>query len=113
MKLAKTLAAICFVFFINNSFAQLNKDAVNAFIKRIVNEKAISFQAEFIPQENGKDVFEIESKNGEIILRGSNGLSVASALNYYLRNYCHCLDYMERNKFEPAANIAFGERKNS
>jgi alpha-N-acetylglucosaminidase len=43
-----------------------------------------------LPQENGKDVFEISSKNGKIILKGSTGVSIASAFNYYLNEYCHC-----------------------
>ena len=74
-----------------SSFAQINKEVTNAFIKRIVQDKAALFVAEYIPANNGKDVFELESKKGKIILRGSNGLSVASALNYYLKNYCHCI----------------------
>jgi alpha-N-acetylglucosaminidase len=44
----------------------------------------------YLPQENGKDVFEISSKNGKIILKGSTGVSIASAFNYYLNEYCHC-----------------------
>ena len=74
-----------------SSFAQVDKEATNAFIKRIVQDKASSFVAEYIPANNGQDVFELENKKGKIILRGSNGLSVASALNYYLKNYCHCI----------------------
>ncbi|HEY8894316.1 MAG TPA: alpha-N-acetylglucosaminidase, partial [Niastella sp.] len=31
-----------------------------------------------------------ESRNGKIVLRGSNGLSVASALNYFLKTVCFC-----------------------
>jgi len=71
--------------------AQLNRQAVDAFMQRIVKEKSVSFIAAYIPQQNGKDIFEIESRKGKIILRGSNGVSIASALNYYLKNYCHCL----------------------
>ncbi len=78
--------------FISNSlFSQVDKSAVQGLIARITKTHASSFSIEEIPQENGKDVFELESKNGNIVLRGSNGVSVASALNYYLRNYCHCL----------------------
>jgi len=91
MKPAKILLC-CFIFFHTNIlFAQLNKDAANAFLQRVLKERSPSFDAQFIPQEKGKDVFEIESQNNKVILRGSNGVSVASALNYYLKNYCHCL----------------------
>ena len=32
--------------------------------------------------------FEIESADGKIILRGNNGVSLASAYGYYLREFC-------------------------
>ena len=43
-----------------------------------------------IPNENGKDVFELESRDGKIVLRGNNGVGIASALNWYLEKSCHC-----------------------
>jgi alpha-N-acetylglucosaminidase len=72
--------------------AQSYQDAapVYALIKRLLPQHAQTFQVAFIPQQNGKDVFELESQNRRIILRGSNGISIASALNYYLKNYGHC-----------------------
>jgi alpha-N-acetylglucosaminidase len=69
-------------------FAQVNQESSASFIKRIVSFRADEFVIEEIPRENDKDVFELESKNNKVILRGNNGLSVASALNYYLKNYC-------------------------
>ena len=80
-----------FFLFALNGFSQVNKQAVQELIKRITMERSGYFLVEEIKKQNGKDVFELESKKGKIILRGSNGLSVASALNYYLKNYCHCL----------------------
>ncbi|MDN5289459.1 MAG: alpha-N-acetylglucosaminidase [Mucilaginibacter sp.] len=70
--------------------AQVDQKASLAFIERIIPGKSGSFIVEAIPQQNGKDVFELDSKNGKIVLRGNNGLSIASALNYYLKNYCFC-----------------------
>ena len=64
---------------------------MDAFLHRIVGDKAAQFQVSWIPQSEGKDVFELKSAHGKIILRGSNGLSIASALNCYLKEYCHCL----------------------
>ncbi|WP_344979945.1 alpha-N-acetylglucosaminidase [Compostibacter hankyongensis] len=72
------------------TFAGLNEDAAKALIRRVVPEAADRFEVAEIPQENGKDVFEVESSGGRIILRGSSGVSVASALHYYLKEYCHC-----------------------
>lgn len=69
------------------------KDLVRAakgLISRIVPKQAGNFELAIISQENGKDVFEIESRDGKVILSGSNAVSIASALNWYLKYYCHC-----------------------
>ncbi|MEO2061912.1 MAG: alpha-N-acetylglucosaminidase [Christiangramia sp.] len=65
------------------------KKPVYGLIKRVVPEIADQFIVEFIPQEEGQDVYELESRNNKIVLRGNNGVSVASALNYYLKYYTH------------------------
>ena len=90
MRFSKYVFSLVLVISCNISFAQLNKDALNSFIQRIVKDHSKSFIIEEIPKQNGKDVFELQSKKGKIILRGSNGVSIASALNFYLKNYCHC-----------------------
>ena len=64
-------------------------DAATALLNRIVKNKAGAFMIEYIPQDNGKDVFELESKGDKIVLRGNNAVSVASALNHYLKHFCH------------------------
>src|SRR5581483_8385459 len=69
--------------------AQVNKGASYALIKRVIPQRADSFVVEQL-NVTGKDAFEIESKNGKVILRGNNGVAVASALYYYLNEYCHC-----------------------
>lgn len=70
--------------------AGLNKKAALDLIQRILPAHAAKFEVAYIPQENGKDVFELESRKGKIILKGNNGISVASAFNYWLKNYAHC-----------------------
>ncbi|WP_114938705.1 alpha-N-acetylglucosaminidase [Mucilaginibacter endophyticus] len=70
--------------------AQVDQKASYDFIERVIPGKSNLFTVEAIPQQNGKDAFELESRNGKIVLRGNNGLSIASALNYYLKNYCFC-----------------------
>lgn len=72
------------------AFSQLNVTATQNLIHRIVPEVANQFEIQEIPRDKGQDVFEIETKSGKIILRGNNGVSVASALKYYLYHYCHC-----------------------
>ncbi|RYF77328.1 MAG: hypothetical protein EON98_16515, partial [Chitinophagaceae bacterium] len=63
------------------------QNEISGLIKRILPQHASFFQTSFIPKDNGQDVFEIESKAGKIILRGNNGVSIASALHHYLKNF--------------------------
>lgn len=65
------------------------RKASEALIKRVIPEKASSFKVEMFQPKDGKDCFEIESKGNKIILRGNNGVSVASALYHYLKYYCN------------------------
>ena len=60
-----------------------------ALVARVVPAAAASLVCERIAAANGKDVFEIESRDGKIVLRGNNGVAVASALKRYLADYCH------------------------
>jgi alpha-N-acetylglucosaminidase len=63
-------------------------DPAMALIERIVGESARQFEIEYIEKADDKDVFELASKDGKIVLRGNDGVSVASALNHYLKHYC-------------------------
>jgi len=89
MKPTKLLLFFAFFTLHFTAFAQLDKPAAEAFIKRVVPTAANHFVVKEIPAENGKDVFELQSKDGKIVLGGNKALSVASALSYYLKNYCH------------------------
>ncbi|MFT3738305.1 MAG: alpha-N-acetylglucosaminidase [Breznakibacter sp.] len=64
-------------------------DAGSELVKRIIPERASQFIVETVPADTA-DWFEISSLDGKIVLRGNNGVSVASALYYYLTEYCHC-----------------------
>ncbi len=66
------------------------KKAAYALIKRIIPSHAKYFLVSFIEKKNDHDCFEIESIGNKIMLRGNNGVSIASALNYYLKNFTHC-----------------------
>lgn len=60
-------------------------------IERVTPQIASRFKLSLIPAQEGKDVFEVESKEGFIHLAGNNAISLASAYNHYLKHYCHCL----------------------
>ena len=64
--------------------------AAQALIGRVLPSHASQFVCEAIPQDGGKDVFEIEACSGKIVLRGNNAVAIASALNWYLKHYCRC-----------------------
>lgn len=64
--------------------------SATALLKRILPGYAEHFIFEIIAKENGNDGFEIESKDRKITIRGNNGVSMASGLNWYLKYYCHC-----------------------
>ena len=64
--------------------------AARAILQRLAPAKAELFLLETIPAENGRDVFEIESRDGKIVIRGSSGVAIASGWNWYLMHYCHC-----------------------
>ena len=72
------------------SETELDIEAARALLDRVIPRHAHHFEIETIAQEDGKDVFELEQMGSKIVLRGNNGISVASALNYYLKHYAHC-----------------------
>ncbi|MGL6194746.1 MAG: alpha-N-acetylglucosaminidase TIM-barrel domain-containing protein [Thermoguttaceae bacterium] len=57
--------------------------------ERMVPELNDKVVFETIPaSENGSDVFEIATKNGKLVVRGNNAVSISSGLNWYLKHYC-------------------------
>ncbi|KAA8483139.1 alpha-N-acetylglucosaminidase [Arcticibacter tournemirensis] len=87
-----TFSLLALFTFSAHATAVPDRDAANAFLRRIVKEHAAHFEINYIPAAaDGKDIFELESKNDKIVLSGNNNISIASALNYYLRNYAGCL----------------------
>ncbi|MFH1743610.1 MAG: alpha-N-acetylglucosaminidase [bacterium] len=63
--------------------------AARGVLERLIPDRAGHFVLESCSSENGCDVFEIESRDGKIVLRGSTGVAICSALNWYLKYYCH------------------------
>lgn len=57
-----------------------------ALIARVVPEQANLFHLEQIPADSGLDAFEVESRSGQVVLRGSSGVAIASALNWYVEH---------------------------
>lgn len=66
-----------------------NYSAVTELIERIAPGKSSNFILEPVKEENGQETFELESRDGKIVLRGSSSLAFARAFNWYLNYYCH------------------------
>jgi alpha-N-acetylglucosaminidase len=78
------------LFFATSCAIAGNDDAARGVIQRVVPKSASQFLCEVIPADQGRDVFEIESKAGKIVLRGNNGVSIAAAFNWYLKYAAQC-----------------------
>ena len=62
------------------------RSAATALIGRIVPDAASHFRVSSLPAADGHDVFEVESVAGDVVLRGSSGVAIASALKWYLEH---------------------------
>jgi alpha-N-acetylglucosaminidase len=60
--------------------------AAEALIRRVVPDAAHRFRVEALAPEDGRDAFEVESREGDVVLRGSSGVAIASALKWYLEH---------------------------
>jgi len=64
--------------------------AAQALLQRLLPEHADPFVFETTPSLHGRDVFEIESVKGQIVIRGNNAVTMAAGLHWYLKHHCHC-----------------------
>ena len=62
--------------------------AVAGLARRVAPWIGSKLVLEYIPPEQGRNVFELESVNGKLVLRASDVPSAAMGLNWYLKYYC-------------------------
>ena len=89
MYLHKSMLTLVLSAIVAFSYAQLDKRASENLLQRILPKQVNQFVIEQIDTLS-KDTFQVSSRNGKIVLAGNNGVSIASALYYYLNEYCHC-----------------------
>ncbi len=65
-------------------------DAVRGLVRRVLPGDADRFVFAQIPADDGRDVFEIETLDDKVVVRGNNGVSMAMGVNWYLKHHCHC-----------------------
>lgn len=76
------------LFYVMPAAGQQDTAAVRALVERWMPEHSGRFRFEIVPSD--KDGFEITDSKGQILIRGNNGVSLASALHWYLRNKVGC-----------------------
>jgi alpha-N-acetylglucosaminidase len=57
-------------------------NAARALLERVLGPRAHEFDVELV---EGPDAFEIEASGGRVLLRGTSGVAIASALRHYLK----------------------------
>jgi alpha-N-acetylglucosaminidase len=60
--------------------------AARALVARVVPASASHFTLALIPKADSLDVFEVQGGGDTVLLRGSSGVALASALNWYLEH---------------------------
>ncbi|HVT86828.1 MAG TPA: alpha-N-acetylglucosaminidase [Chitinophagaceae bacterium] len=92
------LCGLLFVFFISNAgnkkvtqSAKYETELENVYglAKRVLQGRADNFVFEFQEKKSSKDYFEISSLGKKILIKGTDGVSLASGLNWYLKKYCN------------------------
>src|SRR5512138_26444 len=81
---------LVWLFLLEVKAAEPGVDATRGLLERLVPGHAGQFELEIIAKDPAGDVFEIESRAGKIVLRGNNGVALASGINWYLKYYCDC-----------------------
>lgn len=66
--------------------------AVEALLNRLLPtyQHRDAFEFKVVSKDDGKDVFEVNTRAGKVIISGNNAVSLATGLNWYLKYYCHC-----------------------
>ena len=63
--------------------------AAKALVGRVTAGRQSEFAVKIVPQQqDGRDWFAYYTEDGKVVLEGNNGVSVASALNHYLKENC-------------------------
>lgn len=83
-------AAIVVLTILGTAQASSPQQAAAGLLGRLLPGRSQQFVLETIPPEATGDVFEVQSVDGKIVIRGSNGVAIASGLNWYLNQVAHC-----------------------
>lgn len=89
-KMAKSLFLCLFIGLLFSACRQEPQlKAAFDLIERVTPGYGKQFLLELIPpSETGEDVYELDSQDGKVVLRGNNTIALATAYNQYLKSYC-------------------------
>lgn len=89
MKFKLLLSLLFMVISITSYAASPPIKAVYQLIERVTPGYGKQFKLELIQPIDGKDTYEIDRKNGKVVLRGNNAVALATAYNAYLKYTCN------------------------
>lgn len=78
-------------------------EAIHNLIERVTPGYGNQFKLELI--ESKQDIYEISSINGKVLLRGNNPVSLATAYNQYLKQYCKAQISWSGNQLDLPAKL--------
>jgi alpha-N-acetylglucosaminidase len=82
---------LLFFFFLGvnpSKAAELKHQNSYRLIDRILPGKSSLFVIGDLPVKAGKEAFELSSKDGKVVIKGTNELAIARGFNWYLNSYC-------------------------
>ncbi len=85
----KNFIVSCLLVFAISSCAQTASNPSEQFVQRILPAHYDMFEIVTQESESKNDFFQVEAKNGKIVITGNNGVSHGAGLNFYLEKYCN------------------------
>ncbi len=83
------VAAICFVglLCVTGCGDEQSPSGARGLVERVLPAHSDAIELERISPEDGLDVFELETRGGTLVVRGSSAVAIASGLRHYLEQY--------------------------
>ena len=72
-----------------NDYPGAPLQAAAALLRRVLPKFAAQFELELLPASSGSSAMQLDARDGKVVLRGSGGVEIASALNWYLNDFCN------------------------
>lgn len=60
-------------------------------IERLIGRRVYDIEFLSIPNDNGFETFEVEAKNGKLLIKGSSTVALCYGFNTYLKEACHSM----------------------